>query len=80
MAPISNARNHDREQLIQNARSADATRLVSSAVQVNKVVERNHKAIHNNDLNANDLDVLGNNEYIGWYIRRMADADSMDWI
>lgn len=26
-----------------------------------------------------DLDVLGNNEYIGWHTHRPADADSVDW-
>ena len=36
--------------------------------------------IHMNDPIASELDVLGNNEYIGWYSGRPEDADSMDWI
>jgi beta-glucuronidase len=37
-------------------------------------------AIHISDPIASDLDVLGNNEYIGWYVGRPEDADSIDWI
>jgi len=36
--------------------------------------------IHIDDPIASDLDVLGNNEYIGWYVRRPSDADSIDWV
>src|SRR5262249_7959300 len=27
-----------------------------------------------------DLDVMGNNEYIGWYIHHPADADTAEWV
>jgi beta-glucuronidase len=33
-----------------------------------------------NDPIAGDLDVLGDNEYIGWYVGRPGDADSIDWV
>jgi beta-glucuronidase len=78
--PISEARNRFLRQLIQDAHSADPTRLVSAALQAHEVVEGNRITIHINDPIAGDLDVLGNNEYIGWYVRRPEDADAIDWI
>jgi beta-glucuronidase len=77
--PISDARNRFLRQLIQDAHSADSTRLVSAALQANQVADGKHITIHLNDPIANDLDVLGNNEYIGWYVHRPEDADSIDW-
>jgi len=78
--PISDVRNRFLRQLIQDAHSADRTRLVSAALQSNEVAEGNRMTIHINDPIASDLDVLGNNEYIGWYTGRPEDADSMNWI
>jgi beta-glucuronidase len=78
--PISEARNRFLRQLIQDAHSADSTRLVSAALQAHEVVEGNRITIHIDDPIAGDLDVLGNNEYIGWYVRRPEDADAIDWI
>jgi beta-glucuronidase len=78
--PISEARNRFLRQLIRDAHSADSTRLVSAALQAHEVVEGNRITIHINDPIAGDLDVLGNNEYIGWYVRRPEDADAIDWI
>ena len=77
--PISDARNRFPRQLIQDAHSADSTRLVSAALQAKEVVDGKHIIIHLNDPIANDLDVLGNNEYIGWYVHQPEEADSMDW-
>ncbi|MGC1417329.1 MAG: glycoside hydrolase family 2 TIM barrel-domain containing protein, partial [Candidatus Acidiferrum sp.] len=78
--PVSDARNHFLRELIHEAHSADTTRLVSAALQSTEVAEGNRVAIHINDPIAGDLDVLGNNEYIGWYTRRPEDADSTDWV
>jgi beta-glucuronidase len=78
--PVSDARNRFLRQLIQDAHSADPTRLVSAALQANEIVDRNRISIQIHDPIANDLDVLGNNEYIGWYVRRPEDADSIEWI
>jgi beta-glucuronidase len=78
--PISEARNRFLLQLIQDAHSADPTRLVSAALQAREVVERNRTTIHIDDPIASALDVLGNNEYMGWYTRRPEDADSIDWV
>lgn len=78
--PISDARNHFLRQLINQARSSDSTRLVSAALQADESVAANHITVTINDPIAADLDVLGNNEYIGWYTRKPADADSIDWV
>jgi beta-glucuronidase len=78
--PISDARNRFLRQLIQDAHSADPTRLVSAALQAREVVEETRITIHLDDPIASDLDVLGNNEYIGWYVRRPGEADSIDWV
>ncbi len=78
--PVSDARNHFLQHLIQDAHSADPTRLVSAALQADQFVDRNRMTIRINDPIASDLDVLGNNEYIGWYVGRPRDADSIDWV
>ena len=77
--PISDARNSFLRQLIRDAHSADPTRLVSAALQNEETVEGNRFLIHINDPIASDLDVMGDNEYIGWYVRRPEDADVTDW-
>jgi beta-glucuronidase len=78
--PISDARNRFLRQLIQDAHSADPTRLVTAALQANQTRGQNRTTIRLNDPIASDLDVLGNNEYIGWYVGRPEDADSIEWI
>ena len=78
--PVSDPRNRFLRQLIQDARSADPTRLVSAALQSNQLVQQGRMTIRVNDPIAADLDVLGNNEYIGWYVGRPEDPDSIDWI
>jgi len=77
--PISDARNRFLGQLIEEAHSADPTRLVSAALQANESFTGNHITITINDPIAANLDVLGNNEYIGWYTRTPAEADAIDW-
>jgi beta-glucuronidase len=78
--PVSDARNRFLRQLIKDAHSADPTRLVSAALQAHEVMERDRLTIHLDDPIASDLDVLGNNEYIGWYTRLPEEADAIDWI
>ena len=77
--PISDARNRFLRQLIQDAHAADPARLVSAALQSEQTQEGSRFLIHINDPIANDLDVMGNNEYIGWYVHRPEDADVTDW-
>jgi beta-glucuronidase len=78
--PVSDARNRFLSQLIQQAHSEDPTRLVSAALQAEEVVQDDHISIRINDPIARELDVMGNNEYIGWYVHRPEDADGANWI
>jgi beta-glucuronidase len=78
--PVSDVRNHFLQQLIHQAHSSDPTRLVSAALQAEEVVQGRHISIHINDPIADELDVMGNNEYIGWYIHHPSDADTADWV
>jgi len=77
--PISDLRNRFLGQLIQDAHTADPTRLVSAALQAGEIVENDHISVRISDPIASQLDVMGNNEYIGWYIHRPADADVVTW-
>lgn len=78
--PVSDARNRFLHQLVQQAHSTDPTRLVSAALQAHESVVADHVTITINDPIAAEIDVLGNNEYIGWYVREPADADAIDWV
>lgn len=77
--PISDARNVFLEQLIHQAHSTDPTRLVSAALQAGEIVQNNRISVRISDPIAADLDVMGNNEYIGWYVHSPSDADVVDW-
>ncbi len=78
--PIGEARNRFLSQLIQQAHTSDPTRLVSAALQAEETRDGNRLTIHINDPIANELDVMGNNEYIGWYSHSIADLDITDWV
>ena len=78
--PISDPRNQFLRQLINQAHSTDPTRFVSAALQASESVSASHITITINDPIAADLDILGNNEYIGWYTRKPADADNIAWV
>ncbi len=65
------------KQLALDARALDPTRLITSAMD-------HYDADTPDSFNLRDplgefLDVLGINEYIGWYERRPHDADSLQW-
>jgi beta-glucuronidase len=77
--PINEARNNFLGQLIQQAHRSDPTRLVSAALQASETQDENGLHIRINDPIANELDVMGNNEYIGWYAHKIADLDRTDW-
>jgi beta-glucuronidase len=77
--PISEPRNRFLRQLIQDAHSADPTRLVSAALQASQFADGKRMTIRINDPIASDLDVLGDNEYIGWYVGHPHELDSIDW-
>ena len=78
--PIGEARNKFLRQLIHDAHTTDPTRMVSAALQSRETTDGERFTIHMEDPIGEDLDVLGNNEYIGWYVRRPEDADRTDWV
>jgi len=74
--PVTDARTKFLRTLIKTARALDPTRLISAALQV----QHSEGATRTIDdpLGA-DLDVLGCNEYIGWYEGKIEDADKANW-
>jgi len=77
--PGSDARNLFLQQLIREAHSDDPTRLVSAALQAREQGDGNGTTIRIDDPIAADLDVIGINEYIGWYSHTPAAADHTNW-
>jgi beta-glucuronidase len=77
--PISEPRNRFLLELVRLAHSSDPTRLVSAALQEDEVQEGGRLSYRINDPIANELDVMGSNEYIGWYVHSIADLDVTDW-
>ena len=63
--------------LVNEARQLDSTRLITSALN-SEHIEGSTATL--NDPFADALDVIGVNEYIGWYTGRPEDADTMQWI
>jgi beta-glucuronidase len=65
------------KQLAQDARELDSTRLITSAM--NHVDNTGPDERTLNDPLADSLDVLGLNEYLGWYGGSPEDGDKMQW-
>jgi len=65
------------KQLASDARGLDDTRLITSAL--NHVDETSAEVRTISDPMGDVLDVLGLNEYLGWYWGRPEDADRMQW-
>ncbi len=65
------------KQLVSDARALDSTRLITSAL--NHVDETAPDVRTISDPLVNELDVVGINEYLGWYWGRPEDADKMQW-
>lgn len=77
--PISEPRNRFLLELVRLAHASDPTRLVSAALQEDEVQEGGRLSYRINDPIASELDVMGGNEYIGWYAHSIADLDVTDW-
>ena len=73
--PNNEARTHFIESLASRARSLDATRLITAALLVRA---DGHTKIVDDPL-GKALDVIGVNEYIGWYEGRPETADVTQW-
>jgi beta-glucuronidase len=64
-------------QLVKDARELDSTRLISSALNHTDNTGADERTL--NDPLGDVLDVVGLNEYLGWYGGRPEDADRMQW-
>jgi beta-glucuronidase len=73
--PVNDARNAFLRKLVQLVRSQDSTRLVTAATLAS---HEGDNIIIKDPLGA-DLDVLGNNEYIGWYDGLPDRCDQVKW-
>jgi beta-glucuronidase len=65
------------KQLVSDAREFDSTRLITSALNHVEDAAPDVRTIA--DPLVNELDVVGVNEYLGWYVGRPQDADKMQW-
>jgi len=65
------------QKLAEDARQLDPTRLITSAM--NHVTEAGPDRRILDDPLGESLDVLGLNEYLGWYFGRPEDADRFQW-
>lgn len=75
--PLGEARTEFLRQMADYARKLDPTRLLTSAMNRTHAADENTQVL--DDPLGNYLDVLGLNEYIGWYQRRPEDADTARW-
>jgi len=75
--PVKPERTAFIQQLAQEARDLDPTRLITSALNHTDNTGPDERII--SDPLAEFLDVLGLNEYVGWYERRPEDADQLQW-
>jgi beta-glucuronidase len=74
--PISEPRNAFLRKLIATVRGLDPTRLLTAALERHYDGERTQ--VVDDPLGA-DLDVLGVNEYVGWYDGLPAKCDTLEW-
>jgi beta-glucuronidase len=65
------------KQLAQDARELDSTRLITSAMNRTETSGSDLRTL--TDPLGEVLDVLGLNEYMGWYESKMEDLDQMQW-
>jgi beta-glucuronidase len=75
--PVTPERTDFLHRMADYARSLDSTRLISSASDKATRVDPQHMAL--NDPLGEYLDVLGLNEYVGWYFAKKEDADQIQW-
>ncbi len=75
-APDEVGRTEFLKTLAESARKLDNTRLITSAL--NRTANSGTSRLVNDPLGEH-LDVLGVNEYIGWYEKTPEDADSIEW-
>ena len=74
--PRSNERNAFLESLIDKAKNLDPTRLITAATEL----DQQGKTMIIDDSLSNYLDVIGVNEYLGWYAAKPVDVPKFKWI
>src|SRR4029453_738131 len=74
--PLSDARLSFLKNLVEHARSLDATRLMSAAMERHYTDAKTQMI---DDPLGEYLDVLGCNEYVGWYDGLPEKADGLEW-
>jgi len=75
--PITPERNAFLKTMAEYARSLDSSRLISAASDKATHIDAQHMAL--NDPLGEYLDVIGLNEYVGWYFAKKEDADQIQW-
>jgi len=75
--PVTTERTAFLKSMAEYARSLDSTRLISSASDKATHIDAQHMAL--NDPLGEYLDVIGLNEYVGWYFAKKEDADQIQW-
>jgi len=75
--PVTPERNAFLKSMAEYARSLDSTRLISAASDKATHIDAQHMAL--NDPLGDYLDVIGLNEYVGWYFAKKEDADQIQW-
>ena len=73
--PNTEARTHFIESLASKARALDSSRLITAALLVR--TQGNTKIV--DDTLGQALDVIGTNEYVGWYEGHPESADTTEW-
>jgi beta-glucuronidase len=77
--PINDARTKFISSLANHARELDPTRLITAALLVHTEANGARSTKIVDDPLGQYLDVLGTNEYIGWYEQHPETADTTDW-
>jgi beta-glucuronidase len=74
--PISDARTSFLTRLVERVRELDPTRLVTAALEIHY---QDENTLMIDDPLGRQLDVLGCNEYIGWYVGLPDRCDTVQW-
>jgi len=74
--PVSDPRNRFMRSLVASVRDLDSTRLVSAALERHYLDEKTQMI---DDPLGDALDVLGVNEYVGWYDGLPEKCDTLNW-
>ena len=77
--PLNDARTKFISSLAAHARQLDPTRLITAALLVHTEANGNRSTKIVDDPLGQYLDVIGTNEYIGWYEQHPETADTTDW-